>query len=217
MGVLNYFRGKGYKTRLLNPHDEFWDQRLGVRTFGFLPGTGNEGDRDWQVHYAPTPYCDIFRVLKRVDLNKDDVFTDLGSGMGRAVFCASWMGAQRAIGVEIVPDLCATATQNHLRSRLASRNIEFICANALDFKCHDTTVLFMYHPFGEATLRQVLKNIEAERMEGPCTRLRIIYVNPVFDAVLQQTKWLECVGHVAGVKIWPSLTSDFPSTIWQSV
>ena len=84
--MLNRFRGRGYKTRLLNPHDEFWDRRLGVRTFGFHPGTGNAGDPDWQVHYAPTPYSEIFRLLNLVDLSNEDVFVDLGSGMGRTTF-----------------------------------------------------------------------------------------------------------------------------------
>jgi hypothetical protein len=217
LAVLDHFRGQGYKTRLLNPHDEFWDQRLGVRTFGFHPGSGKQGDSDWRIHYTPTPYSDIFRLLKKVGLHKDDVFTDLGSGMGRAVFCASWMGAKRAVGIEVVPDLCETATQSHLRSRLVGRNIEFNCTNALNYQSRDTTVLFMFHPFGEATLRQVLHNIEAERMTEPRAKLRIIYVNPVFDAVLQQTKWLECIGHVAGKGIWPSTTTHYETSLWQSL
>jgi len=214
---LDHFRGQGYKTRLLNPHDEFWDQRLGIKTFGFHPASGKQGDSDWRVHYTPTPYSDIFRLLKMVELGADDVFVDLGSGMGRAVFCASWMGAKRAVGIEVVPDLCKTAIQSHVRSRLAHRNIEFFCENALDFQCRDTTVLFMFHPFGEATLRQVLHNIESERIKKPHSKLRIIYVNPVFDAVLKQTKWLECIGHVASARIWPSTSSHYTATLWKSL
>lgn len=216
LGMFDHFRGKSYKTRLLNPHDEFWDRRIGIHTFGFNPGSGKQGDSDWRVHYTPTPYSDIFRLLQMVGLNKDDVFTDLGAGMGRAVFCASWMGAKRAVGIEIVQDLCETATQNHLQSRLAGRNIEFICKNAMDYQCSDTTVLFMFHPFGEATLRKVLHNIEAERMAGPRANLRIIYLNPVFDAVLQQTKWLKCVGHIEiATTKWPSTYKHNAATLWE--
>src|ERR1019366_10180781 len=147
--MLDRFRGKSYKDRLLNPHDEFWDRRLGVRTFGYHPAMGDPGDNDWRVHYTPTPYSDIFRLLRMVGLRSDDVFVDLGSGMGRTVFAASWLGARRAVGIEVVPELCDKAKQNHKQSRLASRDIEFICTNAQGYRNPDITVLFMFHPFGE--------------------------------------------------------------------
>ena len=214
--MLDRFRGKSYKDRLLNPHDEFWDRRLGVRTFGYHPAMGDPGDNDWRVHYTPTPYSDIFRLLRMVDLRSDDVFVDLGAGMGRAVFAASWLGARRAVGIEVVQHLCDKAAQNHQRSRLASRDIEFICTNAQDYRNGDTTVLFMFHPFGEPTLRQVLHNIESVRMEEPRRTLRIIYVNPVYDSVLQQTKWLKCIGRVPKVASWLSTAIHYDTTLWQS-
>src|SRR5690349_11676587 len=122
LSFFNRYRGLGYKARLFNLGDAVWDRRLAVRTFGFHPAAGMEGDQDCRFHYEPTPYSDIFRLLKRVRLRKDDVFTDIGSGMGRAVFAASWMGARRSVGIEVVSDLCAKAIQNHRNSRLAGRD-----------------------------------------------------------------------------------------------
>lgn len=217
--MFDHFRGRGYKTRLLNPYDEFWDRRLGVQTFGYHPGYGELSDSNYRVHYTPTTYTEIFRCLKQVGLNENDVFTDLGSGMGRAVFCASWMGAKRAVGIEIVQELCDISTQNHARSRLARKDIEFICADAQKVHLRDTTILYLYHPFGEATLRQVLRNIEGERMEveEPQGKLRIIYVNPVFDAVLQQTAWLARIGHKEAAARWPLGATHYATTLWQSL
>src|SRR5262249_23036375 len=131
--MLNHLRGRGYKDRLLNPHDELWDRRLGVRTFGFHPASGRP-EGDWRLHYTPVPYRDMFRFLRIIELSSDDVFTDLGSGLGRAVFAASWTGARRAIGVEIVEHLCEKAEENRRQSRLANRDIKFICTHAAD--CH---------------------------------------------------------------------------------
>src|SRR5947209_14416336 len=74
-------RGHGIKTRLLNPYDAFWDWKLGVHTFGYHPASGKQGDSDWQLHYTPTPYADIFRLLRMVELGPDDVFVDLGGGL----------------------------------------------------------------------------------------------------------------------------------------
>jgi SAM-dependent methyltransferase len=214
--MIDRYRGKSYKDRLLNPHDEFWDRRLRVRTFGYHPGTGGPGDNDWRVHYQPTPYSDIFRLLRMIELRSDDIFVDLGAGLGRTTFAASWLGAARAVGVEVVQDLCDKATENYQRSRLAHRNIEFVCTRAQEYQSRDTTVYFMFHPFGEATLAQVLHNIRSVRVDEHCPKLRIIYVNPVFDSVLQQTSWLKCIRRVPAIKLWPSRGTHYEASLWQS-
>jgi 16S rRNA G966 N2-methylase RsmD len=213
--LLNEFKGKGYKTQLLNPLDMYWEWRLGVQTFGFHPGSGAPGDPDWQVHYATTAYKEIFRLLKCAALNNNDVFLDLGSGMGRATFAASWLGAKRAIGVDIVPELWVQSNRNLQRSVLRQRNIQFICMNAADYYNKDVSVIFMCHPFGAGTLRQVLENIGSQRTPQS-KRLRIIYRNPVCESVLKETAWLKCVGNVADRSPWISTLSRYHSSIWES-
>src|SRR4051812_12438293 len=137
--------GRGYKTRLLNPYDEFWDRRLGVHTFGYRPATGSGDAPDWRLHYTPAPYRSILYSLRQAGLGPNDVFTDLGSGMGRVVFTASWLGAKQANGIEVLPDLCEVAEQNRKNSRLSGRTIAFACANARDVDLSLTTVLFIFH------------------------------------------------------------------------
>ena len=215
--LLRRLKGRGYKTRLQNPHDEFWDRRLGIQTFGFHPGNGSAADPDWQVHYAPTPYSEIFRLLRMVELGDDDVFLDLGSGMGRTTFAASWMGAKRAIGVDIVPELYNKSNANLRRSRLFGRPIEFVCVDAANYRNPDVTVLFMYHPFGEATLRQVLHNFEVEGRSGSLPPLRIIYRNPMYDSVLRTAPWLRFLGRVPPARLWPSTMARYQTTLWESL
>ena len=214
--MIDRYRGRSYKDRLLNPHDEFWDRRLGVRTFGYHPATGKPGDDDWKVHYTPTRYSDIFRLLRMVDLHSDDVFVDFGAGMGRTVFAASLLGAARAIGIEVVQSLCDKALENYHRSRIVHRNIEFICMRAEEYRNRNMTVCFMFHPFGEATLRKVLRNIELARAGEHLPKLRIIYVNPVYDFVLQGMSWLECIGHRPAVTRWPSTGAHYETSLWQT-
>ena len=99
--LLDRVRGRGYKARLLRPRDEFWDRRLGVRTFGHIPAVGTPDAAAWQGHYEATSYRDLFLMLRRVGIGPDDVYVDLGCGMGRTVFAAEWLGARRAVGVEV--------------------------------------------------------------------------------------------------------------------
>ena len=74
----------------------------------------------------------------------------------------------------------------------------------------------MFHPFGEATLSQVLRNIESERQSKLKPTLRIIYVNPVYDFVLQQLNWLKCIARVPPVPSRFSTAHHYEATLWQS-
>ena len=61
--MLNYLtslRGKGLKTRLLNPIDAFYDRLLGVNTFATKKYSGDLEDSTWKSDYVPTSYKDIF-------------------------------------------------------------------------------------------------------------------------------------------------------------
>jgi SAM-dependent methyltransferase len=215
-GLLDRLRGRGYKYRLLNLHDEFWDRRLGVRTVGHHPATGQPQDPDWKGCYIPSPYSDIFRLLRLVRLSGDDVFVDFGCGMGRTVFAASWLGAARAIGVELVQPLCERADDNYRRSRLGHRKIEFVCSSAEYYNNPTMTVCFMFHPFGEAILTKVLGNMELNRETGHNQRLRIVYMNPVHEAVLGRMDWLKCIGRVPRANHRFSHVDRYETSLWES-
>jgi predicted RNA methylase len=204
--------GRGYKTRLLNLHDEWWDRRLGISTFGYRPEVGTSGSATWRVHYTPASYSGIFAALASVGLSSEDNFTDLGSGMGRAVFAASWCGAGTARGVEILPELCEIAETNRHRSKLSKRDIGFVCDDATTVDLAGTTVLFMFHPFGPGTLTHVLDNIERKRSKG----LRIVYMNPVFNASLQERDWLHLDRIITPRKSLFAKTQNWDIAIWRA-
>lgn len=183
--------------RLRQPHDAWWDLRLGVRTFGHAPAVGDIDDPHWRGHYATRPYAELFALLRHVRLGPHDVFVDFGSGLGRVVFAASWLGAGRAVGVEIDPGLCERAARNHRRSRLARRDVRFVCQPAQQFGSEAATVVYLLHPFGAGTLQQVTQRLlsQAGQRAGP---LRIVYHNPVHAGVLDA-----CDGLVR-MEEWPA-------------
>ena len=73
-------------------------------------------------------------LLRMVNLTEDDVFVDLGGGLGRAVFAASWMGARRAVGIEVVPDLCKKAVENLKRSHSSGGISNLFVNDALNYR-----------------------------------------------------------------------------------
>ena len=210
--LLNALRGSGLKTRLAHPLDAYWDLRLGVNTVGYTPDVGDPLDAQWRAAYVPTRWRRVFATLRHVGVGADDVVVDLGCGLGRAVFAAAWMDAQRAVGVDIDGDLVAQAERNRKASRLADRRVDFVCQSADRYDIADMTVLFMFNPFGSQTMQAVVDRIGAALALRP-RRLRIVYENPVHDQVLRAAPFLRCTGH------WEAGQhgGQHPTTFWESV
>lgn len=210
--MFDALRGKGFKARLLHPVDELWDRRFGVHTVGFIPDHGAPDSLEWRGAYVPTQYRRIIAGLRHVGIGPDDVVVDLGCGLGRAVFAGSWLGAKRAVGVEIDAELVAQANRSLQRSRLKDRDIEFICTSAEEYSPTDMTILFMFNPFGAGTMQAVIKRLESELLQRP-RHLRIVYENPLQYAVLDASSLLRRTGD------WPpgKAGSRHPVAFWESV
>jgi predicted RNA methylase len=59
--------------------------------------------------YIPTPQIIVERMLEAGRVKPGDMVYDLGSGDGRVVITAAQKFGARAVGVEILPDLCQKA------------------------------------------------------------------------------------------------------------
>lgn len=211
MSLLKAFKGKGLKTRLLHPVDEWWDRRFGVNTVGFLPEVGDPNAPDYRAGYVPTNYRRIVAALKHVGVGPDDVVLDLGCGLGRAVFASAWLGARLSVGVEIDEELVRHAREDHRTSRLKGRKVEFVCGRAEAYPFDDVTLLFMFNPFGTGIMQSVVQNLEAALRKRP-RHFRIAYENPLQSAVLDASPLLERKAS------WPSErgVSPHPITFWES-
>jgi SAM-dependent methyltransferase len=148
--------------------------------------------------------------------------TDLGCGLGRVVFAASWLGARRAVGVELIPWLAQAAERNRRASRLAARDIRIVEGDAGGHSLGDTTLLYMFHAFGEGVLSQVVDGAGADReraaqaARAPLPPLRVAYVNPVHEAVLARCGWLRRVAELPPAKQWFSNADHYATAIWES-
>ncbi|UVO51490.1 hypothetical protein M0208_13615 [Sphingomonas sp. SUN019] len=217
-----FLSGSNLRARTLQPADELWDRRLGVRTFGYHPADGAHDSGQWRAHYIPSSYRDVFRVLRAANLSKDDIVTDLGCGLGRVVFAASWLGARRAVGVELIPWLAEAAERNRRESRLAGRDIRIVTGDAAAHSLGDTTLLYMFHAFGEGVLSRVIEGAAADRERAalgapaPLPPLRIAYVNPVHEVVLQRSGWMRRVAELPPARQWFSNADHYATAIWES-
>ena len=117
------------------------------------------------VHCEETPACAILDLIDQCALGPQDVFYDLGSGLGQVVMLVHLLTGVKAKGVEFEPAFCTFAQQQATALNLPA--IEFINADARNVDYHDGTLFFLFTPFRGQILRDVLARLEAVAHHHP--------------------------------------------------
>jgi SAM-dependent methyltransferase len=124
-------------------------------------------------HYQGANYWVLEQLIKEsLTILPDASYTDIGCGKGRVCFVAEKMGYRRVTGIDLDKELIDTAKAN---AAIINSRAEFIHCNALEHKFkNETAVYFLFNPFSDSVLKQVLKKIK----ESTQSKTLIIYMNP---------------------------------------
>ncbi|MGA7300769.1 MAG: class I SAM-dependent methyltransferase [Candidatus Sulfotelmatobacter sp.] len=177
-----------------------WEYRVNTSSAGV-------GWRDRLLGFFYSPYQPtesvlfhemIVAVSERAGFDfREFIFLDLGSGKGRALLMASDYPFRRIVGVELLPALNDAAQDNIGKYRSESQKcfaMESICGDAAEFAFPDEpTVLFLFNPFPESGLRNVIANLEQSLREHP-RRVYVLYHNPLLEHVLGASIALKKIG-----------------------
>jgi SAM-dependent methyltransferase len=136
------------------------------------------------VAFQPTPARAILALLERGSIRQDDIFCDLGSGLGRVVILVALLTGARARGIELEPAYCEYAAR--CARGLNVPGVELVQADARDASLADATVFFLFTPFRGALLRDVLARLQAEARARP---IRICTYGPC-TAEVARANWL---------------------------
>jgi hypothetical protein len=130
------------------------------------------GEAGWQdpigqdrMGYMPCAVSPVVRAVLDVPVTADDVFVDLGAGLGKAVMTVHLLTGARARGVELQPALVRRASD--AARDLGLNGVSFEASDALDADLDDATVLFLYIPFTGDVLAGVMKRIEIVARRRP--------------------------------------------------
>jgi len=137
------------------------------------------------VPYQPTPVRHILDLIAICHLSHNDVFVDLGSGLGHVPLLVSILTGCLTLGVELQPAYVASAEECAGRLNLHGSRFAASDARVADFA--SGTVFYLFSPFTGRILIDVLDRLQMESIErrvrvcslGPCTR------------VLAEQKWLK--------------------------
>jgi SAM-dependent methyltransferase len=133
--------------------------------------------------YQPTVEEEFAEIMQHLTTLDFDTFTfiDLGSGKGRALLLAAMYPFAHIVGVEVQPELDAIARMNIERFNEPGqqcRSIESLCGDAREYEFPvGNIVLYMFNPFPDYVLRDVLANLIASARWMPRTIL-VLYNAP---------------------------------------
>lgn len=140
------------------------------------PAPGETKNREPEmVYYQQTPIRVILELVEQARFTANDVFYDLGSGLGQVPILVNLLSGVTAKGIEFEPAYCTYAQGCAAGLNLA--RVAFINADARHADYADGTVFFMYTPFEGSLLQTVLEKLRAESRRriirlftyGPCT------------------------------------------------
>lgn len=144
------------------------------------------------VHpYEATPAWLIRSILHSLPVELEDFeFVDFGSGKGRSLLVAAEFPFTKIAGIEISRELHEIARRNIQRYIAATRTdakIDLHCMDATRYRfSREPVVLFLFNPFDETTLCEVVARLEESLREHPRDAV-VIYVNPRFRRNIERS------------------------------
>lgn len=122
-----------------------------------------------------------FNFLEQEEISGSLV--DFGAGKGRVLTVAAHHGYKRIKGIEFAPGLCSEAWQNvqKILPQFPDTEIAVLCMDAADYAVENSdTVFFLFNPFEEPVMLQVLKNMLQSVRDEP-RKIYVVYLNPVCE------------------------------------
>ncbi|MFD2717242.1 class I SAM-dependent methyltransferase [Hymenobacter monticola] len=164
--------------------DEFTNGLFQLRALP-LETTAREPE---MVHYQKTPTRIVFELVEQAAFAKEDVFVDVGAGLGHVPLLLSLLSGVRARGIELEPAYVAIAAG--WAADLGLSRVTFKQADARWANYSEGTVFFLYTPFGGRMMAEVMERLRAESQRR---RITLFTYGPCTLEVARQP-WLQGVG-----------------------
>jgi 16S rRNA A1518/A1519 N6-dimethyltransferase RsmA/KsgA/DIM1 with predicted DNA glycosylase/AP lyase activity len=108
-----------------------------------VPGFGQKFSPENLAPSIPTPSSVVERMLDLAHVKASDTVYDLGSGDGRIVIAAVQKYGAKAVGIEMLPDLCRQA-QRHIHELGLDDRASIVEGNVFRIDFSAATVVTMY-------------------------------------------------------------------------
>jgi hypothetical protein len=148
-----------------------------LRLFERLLGVETHGD------VLSSGWLALWGVFHGLEVTRDDVFVDLGSGKGRVLYMAARRPFKRVEGIEWSEPLnrIARANLERSRQRLRCREIKIWTVDIQEWEVpEDATVIYLYiaFPFSPEIPERLISKMRTSVERSP-RRLRLIFPDPL--------------------------------------
>lgn len=164
--------------------DAWLDRAWGLDT---IPDDGPALPRGC-VPYLPSSVDVVLRMIEQANIGANDVFVDIGCGVGRVALLVKMLTGASVVGLEVQPHLAAGARELAARLGMALDVVEGDASDGVPAG----SVYFLYCPFGGARLKRVWSHLEIESKRR-CSPLRICTV----DLPVAEHDWLKLILPIA--------------------
>ncbi|RWY52497.1 class I SAM-dependent methyltransferase [Mucilaginibacter gilvus] len=144
------------------------------------------------VYYQKTPARLVFEMVEQIRFSGEDVFFDIGSGLGQVAMLVNLLAGVKAIGIEFEPAFCSYASE--VAAALNLPDVDFVNTDAREADYTNGTVFFMYTPFKGNMLLNVLDRL---KQESTLRNITVITYGPCTPEVTLQG-WLIPTGSIDG-------------------
>jgi hypothetical protein len=142
--------------------------------------------RPGMVFYQQTPARIILQLAEAAQLTHEEVFYDIGSGLGHVPVLLHLLTGCIARGVEYDPAYCSYASNSVNALKLTG--VSFINTDARTADYTDGTTFFLYTPFGGTMLQDMLDILAYNARQRP---IGVFTYGPCSATVAGQN-WLQC-------------------------
>jgi SAM-dependent methyltransferase len=160
------------------------------------------------VFFQKTPARFVFELVEQSHFMEEDVFFDLGSGLGQVAILVNLLAGIAVKGIEFEPAFCDYA--RNCVTELNLSNVTFINVDARKADYSEGTIFFMFTPFKGEILQEVLAILRKESLSrkikiityGPCTAQVALqswldFTNPGGDNVYKLGVFSTCSPHLS--------------------
>ena len=168
---------------------------------GSLPAQGRERAAD-MIRYEATPARVILELVDTIKILPEDVFVDIGSGLGLVVMLVNLLTGIRALGVEYDPVYCQYAQKQ--ADDLGLKKVSFINADAQSTDLNEGNIFYLFTPF----VNQIFDNV-LERLRYTSLR-KSIYICSygTITYEIAKLRWLQIMD--------PAMEHDFKLAVFTS-
>ncbi len=152
-----------------------------ISTFGFNESIGNRQES--------TPRRHLHIILSSLSISENDVFVDMGCGVGRVMAAAGMYPFKEIVGVDVsaeLNDICESNIKK-MKHRLKCKKYKNITSNASEYKIpRDATFIYFFNPFGKEVMKNVFEAILDSISQFP-RKVTIIWYNPKYQQILEES------------------------------